>query len=89
MCARDELQLPATKGIDSFLVAAFHGHFVAGADRLEFFPERFVDFFPHGSLPDSAIAAQRARTAVVSGISCPRQVSSRLFVFIFADGIFG
>jgi hypothetical protein len=77
------------KGIDSFHVAAFHRHFIACADHLEFFPEGFVDFFPHGSLPHSPIASERARTAVISGISCAGEVSARLFVFIFADGISG
>ena len=71
-----------------FLVAGFHRHFVACAHHLEFLPERFVDFFPRWTLAHSPVASQRAGAAIVSGISCPSQISRRLLFLIFAYGMF-
>ena len=66
-------------------IALAHVHFAAGTHLVEFCPERFVYFFPFGSLPHTPIARHRAGPAVVGRVRCPREISPRLFIFALFD----
>src|ERR671918_1128764 len=64
-------------------VAALDFHLAARFDSFEFLLERFIDLPGLGILRSGPVAAQLAGTAVVSGVGRPREVTARLFVFVF------